>query len=713
MIQRLLNYLANWNIALRKNSSILFQVTGLFLLSLIITVFLVSSENFLLRQQSLATLSSEIFDNQNILFRKIRDNVFERMEYYAFDADPGKPSIWRLRGRRSPVEAIQSSVPRRIEIAIGPQYRRLVENGTLHNMAIISLSGEIIFDFAPAIGQSFMQPGLAQQLSASSFKRATERGFIQSGPNIQQFIVFPIYANATPLAYVYYGRDFQSLATAFEQDSDSLIITAAKDIVSDAQSASLDNLNRLLDLREPGFAELNGKTHAIAPFSLDVAGSEFTTIYFAKNIDVAVTEGEAFFYQALILSAAFLALSGLVLFFLLRSRLRPLGDAIEVLDDLAKGNLEAQIEKKRDDEIGKIADALNVFKARIHAFNTLQRDAREKKISQQAEILSQTQALAQLLPESRRQSMDGTIVELETEIEKSKASKAQYGFAVDEDDVSGLFAKSFSSLSRELSAQYDELDNLVKERTQELEIARDKANAASDTKSKFLANMSHELRTPLNAIIGYSEMITEEAEDEGYDWLIEDAKKIKDSATHQLQLINDILDHSKIEAGKLELYVSDYDLVEALAFIKNVSQPLADKNNNQLHFEFDEQLGTMHSDETRLRQTLLNLLSNACKFTKEGDVWFIVKNQTVDDQEWVSFAVKDSGIGMTADQVAGIFEEFTQAESGTAAKFGGTGLGLSITKKLVEMMGGTIEVRSEPGVGSTFEMLLPRVLPAD
>ena len=377
---------------------------------------------------------------------------------------------------------------------------------------------------------------------------------------------------------------------------------------------------------------------------------------------MAVTEGEAFFYQALILSAAFLALSGLVLFFLLRSRLRPLGDAIEVLDDLAKGNLEAQIEKKRDDEIGKIADALNVFKARIHAFNTLQRDAREKKISQQAEILSQTQALAQLLPESRRQSMDGTIVELETEIEKSKASKTNMAL-LSTKMMSAVYLQSLSRLCRE-SFQRSTMSSItwLKNALRSLEIARDKANAASDTKSKFLANMSHELRTPLNAIIGYSEMITEEAEDEGYDWLIEDAKKIKDSATHQLQLINDILDHSKIEAGKLELYVSDYDLVEALAFI-NVSQPLADKNNNQLHFEFDEQLGAMHSDETRLRQTLLNLLSNACKFTKEGDVWFIVKNQTVDDQEWVSFAVKDSGIGMTADQVAGIFEEFTQAEA--------------------------------------------------
>ena len=144
--------------------------------------------------------------------------------------------------------------------------------------------------------------------------------------------------------------------------------------------------------------------------------------------------------------SAFLALSGLVLFLLLRSRLQPLGDAIEVLDDLAKGNLEAQVEKKRDDEIGKIADALNVFKERINAFNHMQRDAREKKISQQGEILSQTQALARLLPVSRRQSMESTIRELEAEIEKTKVAKAQSGLTIEEDDVSGLFAKSFSSL---------------------------------------------------------------------------------------------------------------------------------------------------------------------------------------------------------------------------------------------------------------------------
>ena len=658
----------------------------------------------------MATLSTEIFDNQNTLFRKIRDNLFERMDYYAFDADPGKPSIWRLRGRRSPIDAIKSEVPRRIEIAIKPQYDRLVQNGTLDNMSILSKDGKIIYDFSPNPENSFMQPALAKKLSSFAFNREAERGFIEFASDIQQFVVFPIYANATPLAYVYYGRNFRSLAASFENDSNSLILAPFNEEIMSEQSSATTGKDELSTLTEPGFAHLNKKTHAVAPFALRVDNDQTATLYFAKDIDAEVLEGEAFFYQALALSTAFLALSGLVLFLLLRSRLQPLGDAIEVLDDLAKGNLEAQVEKKRDDEIGKIADALNVFKERINAFNHMQRDAREKKISQQGEILSQTQALARLLPVSRRQSMESTIRELEAEIEKTKVAKAQSGLTIEEDDVSGLFAKSFSSLSKELSAQYDELDNLVRARTKELEVARDKANAASDTKSKFLANMSHELRTPLNAIIGYSEMISEEAEEEGQDWLVGDAKKIKDSATHQLQLINDILDHSKIEAGKLELYVAEYDLEEALAFIRNVSQPLATKNSNILQFEFDDHLGIMCNDETRLRQTLLNLLSNACKFTKEGEVRFSVKNREIDGEDWVSFAVKDSGIGMSEAQVAGIFEEFTQAESSTAAKFGGTGLGLSITKKLIEMMGGSIQVSSEPDVGSTFEMLLPRKL---
>ncbi len=223
--------------------------------------------------------------------------------------------------------------------------------------------------------------------------------------------------------------------------------------------------------------------------------------------------------------------------------------------------------------------------------------------------------------------------------------------------------------------------------------------------------MSHELRTPLNAIIGYSEMITEEAEespDDDLDWLIGDAKKIKDSATHQLQLINDILDHSKIEAGKLELYNSEFEIETALRFIKDISKPLADKNSNTMEYVFENDLGSIFTDETRLRQILLNFLSNACKFTKQGKVVFSVTRQFEDNLDWINFTVKDSGIGMTPEQVSKIFEEFTQADDDTTAKFGGTGLGLAITKRLTEMMGGQIKVSSIPGEGSTFELFLPK-----
>ena len=178
-------------------------------------------------------------------------------------------------------------------------------------------------------------------------------------------------------------------------------------------------------------------------------------------------------------------------------------------------------------------------------------EARQQRIAQQSEILKQTRLLADLLPPARKLSMALTIEALEQEINSSQLKEAEAGFEVEKDAVSGLFATSFGSLAGELEGQYAELDNLVQERTKELETARDRANTASETKSKFLANMTHELRTPLNAIIGYSEMIAEEAEEEALEWLIGDSKKIRDAATHQLQLINDILDHSNIEAGRL------------------------------------------------------------------------------------------------------------------------------------------------------------------
>jgi len=246
-----------------------------------------------------------------------------------------------------------------------------------------------------------------------------------------------------------------------------------------------------------------------------------------------------------------------------------------------------------------------------------------------------------------------------------------------------------------------------------MECARDEANEASKAKSKFLANMSHELRTPLNAIIGYSELLLEEAEDLGVESMASDLKRITDSGTHLLNLINDILDISKIEAGRLELFLSEFEVSQVMELIESVAIPLGEKNSNQVVFAVSNNLGSMYSDETRLRQSLLNLISNACKFTENGTVTISANLTETNAGESIAFQVRDTGIGMTEDQLDKVFEEFKQASDDTTSKFGGTGLGLSITKVLVEMMGGELKVESEPGEGTLFTIVLPKKLHED
>jgi CheY-like chemotaxis protein len=219
--------------------------------------------------------------------------------------------------------------------------------------------------------------------------------------------------------------------------------------------------------------------------------------------------------------------------------------------------------------------------------------------------------------------------------------------------------------------------------------------------------MSHELRTPLNAIIGYSELLAEEAEDEGLDSMQDDLSKINDSGKHLLGLINDILDLSKIEAGKLELFLGEFEISSVMTVMQSVGEPLAAKNNNQLVVNSTVK-GSVYGDETRLRQCLLNLMSNGCKFSENGVVSLTAQNVLVSGEEWLSFEVSDTGIGMSPEQLDKVFAEFTQAEGNTTAKFGGTGLGLSITKQLVEMMGGTVSVESTVGKGSTFQLRVPK-----
>ena len=241
------------------------------------------------------------------------------------------------------------------------------------------------------------------------------------------------------------------------------------------------------------------------------------------------------------------------------------------------------------------------------------------------------------------------------------------------------------------------------------EAQRASANAeeASRAKSAFLANMSHELRTPMNAIIGYCEMLIEEVEDAGHQAYLPDLQKIHTAGKHLLSLINDILDLSKIEAGKMDLYVEEFDVPAIIEEIKNTIQPLIAKNANRLIVDCPTTLPRMQSDLTKLRQTLFNLLSNASKFAKEGQITLAVTTEHVEGGDWLNFRVADNGIGMSPEQIDKVFEAFTQADNSTTRKYGGTGLGLTITKKFCQMLGGDISVNSALGKGSTFTIRLP------
>ena len=237
--------------------------------------------------------------------------------------------------------------------------------------------------------------------------------------------------------------------------------------------------------------------------------------------------------------------------------------------------------------------------------------------------------------------------------------------------------------------------------------ARDAAESANRTKSTFLANMSHELRTPMNAIIGYSEMLIEEAEDLDLKEMTPDLNKIRSAGKHLLSLINDVLDLSKIEAGKMTLFVEEFSVADMVQDVVATIQPLMEKNANTLEVEYPVDCGTMRGDLTKIRQTLFNLLSNASKFTERGQVHLGIERLQKPTGERIVFSVSDTGIGMSKEQLGRLFQAFTQADASTTRKYGGTGLGLVISRKFCQMMGGDIAVTSEPGKGTKFVVDLP------
>ncbi|WP_228015879.1 sensor histidine kinase [Leptolyngbya ectocarpi] len=288
---------------------------------------------------------------------------------------------------------------------------------------------------------------------------------------------------------------------------------------------------------------------------------------------------------------------------------------------------------------------------------------------------------------------------------------------VSQDEI-GFLAQSFNRMALQLKESFaaletnnQELESRVKERTAELEEAKEAAESATRTKSAFLANMSHELRTPLNSIIGYSEILQEEAEMDGDMSMIPDLCKIQGSSKHLLNLINSILDLSKIEAGRMELHLEPVNIADLVQDVLETIHPVAAARFNTVVLENLSTVNAIESDLDKLRQCLLNLLSNANKFTKEGQLTLIIKTIQYQTVNYLEFTVTDTGIGMEPNQLKKIFEAFTQADVSSTRRYGGTGLGLTITREFVHMLGGTISAESEAGKGSTFKILLPQVVP--
>jgi adenylate cyclase len=289
-------------------------------------------------------------------------------------------------------------------------------------------------------------------------------------------------------------------------------------------------------------------------------------------------------------------------------------------------------------------------------------------------------------------SLIGPVKKIETQLNQVAAGEFVHRVDVVNRDELGALASDVNKMSEELGQLYAQLE------------------AASKHKSQFLANMSHELRTPLNAIIGVTEMLREDAEAAKQD--LEPLDRVLGAARHLLALINDILDLSKIEAGRMELHLDSFALAPLIEDVAKTIEPMATKNGNRIVVDCPPDLGSIHADQMRLRQALLNLASNANKFTEKGTITIAAHQGQENGRDWITLAVADTGIGMTPDQMGKLFQEFSQASSATASKYGGTGLGLAISRRFCQMMGGDITVESEPGRGSTFTIRLPRIVDA-
>ncbi|MDA9784955.1 response regulator [Gammaproteobacteria bacterium] len=546
----------------------------------------------------------------------------------------------------------------------------------------------------------------------------------EQASTVNQALTFPVKVEGETIAVIALGVDIRKGLEIFEDEFEvRTAINTESGLISlndyyqqfgnvEDDLFDLENFTKLTD-KASSFKEAYGSRYSekdtelgtsvtLLPLSAYLSADEAQLFIFKD-------ERENILRAANVLNLTYIAAISFVIFiisliaFITTRTFGGITKAIEVLEGLTKGDHTQEMPVRKGmlasetDEVGQLSAALKTYKAHLLEMESIREEQGKRRHERDEVIIEKMSALADQLDGSARTLILNDIKKMKDLADNSDRN------ASEEASVE-LMLVAFSRMS-------DEVGGLIDARTGEMETARDEARDASDQKTKFFANMSHELRTPLNAILGYGEMLYEDCEDLGYDDLLPDLKKITSSGSHLLSLINNILDLSKIEAGKMELFITSFEIENMVETIKNISEPLAAKNDNGFVVNFDGAMGSMSQDETKLRQCLTNFLSNGFKFTKNGTVTLDVRSRSVEGVEFIDFAVIDTGAGMSPEGVAKVFEEYTQAERSTSANHGGTGLGLPISKKFAEMMGGEVVLTSEEGVGSVFTLSVPRECP--